>query len=46
VVKKYPPEDWLHARLSKRMNEIGSTNFIANTNRTPIEIVPGLSSGD
>jgi hypothetical protein len=46
LVKKYPPEDWLHARLSKRMNDINSTNFIANTNRTPIEIVPGLSSGD
>jgi hypothetical protein len=46
LVKKYPPEDWLHARLSKRMNEIGSTNFTANTNRTPIEIVPGLSGGD
>jgi hypothetical protein len=46
LIKKYPPEDWLHARLRKRMNNINSTNFIANTNRTPIEIVPGLSSGD
>jgi hypothetical protein len=46
LIKKYPPEDWLHARLSKRMNDINSTNFIANTNRTPIEIVPGLSGGD
>ncbi len=46
LIKKYPPEDWLQTRLSRRMNEIGSTNFIANTNRTPIEIVPGLSSGD
>lgn len=45
LIKKYPPEDPLQARLNKRMNDIGSTNFIANTNRTPIEIVPGLSSG-
>ena len=45
LIKKYPPEDPLQARLNKRMNDIGSTNFIANTNRTPIEIVPGLSGG-
>lgn len=45
LIKKHPSEDSLQARLSKRMHDIGSTNFIANTNRTPIEIVPGLSSG-
>ena len=46
LIKKYKPEDPLQTRLSKRMNDINSTNFIANTNRTPIEIVPGLSSGN
>ena len=46
LIKKYPPDDLVHSNLQKRMEAIISTNFTANTNAAPMEIVPGLSSGN
>ena len=41
-VKTHPVVDPIQARLEKRMAEIDSAGF-ANTNKTKIEIVPGLT---
>jgi len=41
-VKPHPVIDPIRARLEKRMVEIDSAGF-ANTNKTRIEIVPGLT---
>lgn len=41
-VKPHPVDDPIQARLEKRMVEITSPGF-ANTNKTRIEIVPGLT---
>ncbi len=41
-VKTHPVVDPIQARLEKRMAEIDSAGF-ANTNKTRIEIVPGLT---
>lgn len=46
LIKKYPPDDLIHSNLQKRMEAIISTNFTANTNAAPMEIVPGLSGGN
>jgi len=43
LIKKFPIDDPLRANLQKRMDAIISTNFTANTNVAPMEIVPGLS---
>ncbi|MFA6172138.1 MAG: hypothetical protein WC334_01960 [Kiritimatiellales bacterium] len=43
LIKKFPIDDPLRANLQKRMDTIISTNFTANTNVAPMEIVPGLS---
>lgn len=43
LIKKFPSEDPIKANLQKRMEAIISTNFTANTNVAPMEIVPGLS---
>jgi hypothetical protein len=45
AAKDLPAEDPLQARRNKRLESISSTNFTADTNRPPIEIVPGLSGG-
>ena len=43
LIKKFPPDDLIQSNLQKRMEAIISTNFTANTNAAPMEIVPGLS---
>jgi len=46
LIKKFPPEDPLKARLSLCMAIISSTNFTADINKTPMVNVHGLSAGD
>ncbi|MBM4152047.1 MAG: hypothetical protein FJ220_00805 [Kiritimatiellaceae bacterium] len=43
-VKKLPADDPRQIRLEKKMEAIGSTNFVANPKSMKIQIVPGLAS--